>query len=518
MKLKIGGTDISGVLINIKRVGIIVVVFLGYLYYQVIGESYTLVNIGVISLLAATQFAPAIIGGLYWKRATCLGATTGLILGLSLWFYTLVIPLFVRSGWLEMSILENGLFGLAFLRPLELFGLNELDMLTHSLFWTLFFNLGAFIAFSLLTKPSEIEAEQAIKFVDVFEVQEEPAPRKRMSRSPAIVEFVDLMTKFIGEKQAHAAIAQYLGDKQIDERGSLSEYEIPVLQRFTEKVLAGSVGAASAGVIVESYMSARGSKLEDVFDIFGTVTLSRTASREQLGLLYETAKLVAGTADLQDILDNVLDHIQHQFKFDTCIIRIVNEEKVQLMLLSQKGMSLRHLEESDQELNTETYAGTAFLHNAPEVVNDADFMNKPVSAQVIRREGIKSFAHVPITVEGKPIGVLSAFSKSMKGIFTEEFVELFSSLAGQIGIAIRNARQAEKLIQAKEHEKELQIARSIQSGLLPTHSPEVAGISLAGICVPAREVGETTLITCPRAKTFWTSLLPMFLGIVSAPR
>jgi Na+/proline symporter len=65
LKLKIGAADMSGILINIKRIGILAVVFLGYLYYRLIGESYTLVNIGVISLIAATQFAPSIIGGLY---------------------------------------------------------------------------------------------------------------------------------------------------------------------------------------------------------------------------------------------------------------------------------------------------------------------------------------------------------------------------------------------------------------------------------------------------------------------
>ncbi len=498
VKLNIVSTDISGVLINIKRIGIFTVIFLGYLYYQTIGESYTLINIGIISLIAAPQFAPAVIGGLYWKHATRRGAMAGLILGFVVWFYTLLIPLFVRSGWLDKDILDSGPFGIGFLRPLELFGLSGLDMLTHALFWTLLFNLGAFFAFSILTEPDKREAEQADKFVDVFEQRREPLKRTRMSKAPAIVEFVELMSKFIGEKKAHAAIADYLADKQIDERGSLSEYELPILKRFTEKVLAGSVGAASAGIIVDSYMSSRGSALEDVFNIFGTVTLSRTASREQLSVLYEAARVVAGKADLQAILDKILEHLKQQFKFDICLVRLLDEEKMCLTVRSQKGMSSRHLDESMLELNLETYAGAAFLTNSVVVVNDTDIMEKPLSAQVIRQEGIKSFAHVPITIEGSPIGVLSAFSKSMKGIFTDEFVELFTNLAGQIGIARRNALQAEKLIQAKEHEKELQIARTIQMGLLPTRPPLITRISLAGTCVPAREVGGDYYDFLPR--------------------
>ena len=134
------------------------------------------------------------------------------------------------------------------------------------------------------------------------------------------------------------------------------------------------------------------------------------------------------------------------------------------------------------------------------MVNDTDFMEKPLTAQVIHREGIKAFAHAPITIEGQPIGVLSAFSRTAKGIFSDEFIELYRSLAGQIGVAWRNSQQTKAIIQAKEREKEMQIAKSIQMGLLPTSVPDIRGISLAGICVPARQVGGDYYDWLPRDK------------------
>jgi phosphoserine phosphatase RsbU/P len=489
LKLRIQAIDFSILLINLKRSAIMGVIFLGYLYYRIIGESYALVNIGLISFIAATQFAPALIGGLYWRRATRRGATAGLIFGFGIWFYTLLIPSFVRSGWMHSDILEEGLFGLHFLRPLELFGLSGFDIWSHSLFWTLFFNVGAFLSLSLLSQPTASENEQIGKFVDVFGGSQEPVEKKRISRAPSIIEFVELMSKFIGEKNAHNAIADYLGEREIDERGSLSEYELPSLKRFTERTLAGSVGAAPARIIIENYLATRGSKMEDVFDIFGTVTLSRTASREQLGVLYEAARLVASGRGLETILEDILELQQQQFKFDLCVIRILDEETRTLTVRSQKGMSSEHLGRSERELTMDTCIGQTFLTNAAVVVNDTDFMDKPVSAEIIRREGIKSFAHAPITIEGEPIGVLSAFSKSIKGIFTEEFVELYTSLAGQVGVAWRNSEQTTHLIEAREQQKELEIAKTIQLGLLPTETPDIAGIDLAGICVPARQVG-----------------------------
>ncbi len=481
--------NLSILLTNLKRAGIIVVILLGYIYYRFLGESAALVNIGLISFVAATQFAPAVIGGLYWRQATQRGATIGLVLGFIVWFYTLLIPSFVQSGWIGPEIVNQGLFGLAILRPTELFGLSGFDIWTHALFWTIFFNLGSYLAISLLTSPQEAEQEQVRKFVDVYSPIPVITEKTRITRAPSVIEFVDLMAKFIGEKPAHAAISDYLGDRDIDEKGSLSENELPKLKRFTELTLAGSVGAAPARIIVDNYLSARGSHMEDVFDLFGTINISRTASREQLSVLYDAARFVASGNDLQSILDDILKIFTEQFKFDLCVIRILDQDRQTLTVRSQSGMTSEHFGESERDLTLDTFIGETFLTNTMSVVNDSDFISKPQTAEIIRREKILSFAHAPIDVEGQPIGVISAFSRTAKGIFTAEFLELFSSLAGQVGVAFRNAEQTADLIAAKEQQRELEIAKNIQLSLLPTRIPEVAGIRLGGICIPAKEVG-----------------------------
>lgn len=484
-----GTADISRLLIYLKRCGIIFVIMLGYLYCRFLSETAALVNIGLVSFMAATQFAPAVIGGIYWRGATRRGATVGLVLGFIVWFYTLLVPSFVDSGWIGRTLLDEGLFGLAVLRPTELFGLTGFDPWSHALFWTMFFNVGSFIGISLLTEPLKAETEQIDKFVDVYEQKGGPTLLRRISKAPTIIEFVDLMAKFIGEKQAHAAISSYLGDRIIDEKGSLSEQELPQLKRFTELTLAGSVGAAPARIIIENYLAARGSHMEDVFDIFGSVTISRTASREQLSVLYEAARAAASSADLQTVLDEILKIFTDQFRFDLCVIRILDPESRMLKVRSQRGMSEGHFGDSDRDVNMDTFIGEAFLTNRMVVINDSETISKQKTAEIARREGIASFAHAPISAEGETIGVISAFSRTSKGIFTDEFVELFGSLAGQVGVAWRNAQQAEKLMVAREQQRELAIAKTIQLDLLPTKVPEVPGIELGGICVPAKSVG-----------------------------
>ncbi len=476
-------------LINIKRLAIFLVVMAGYGCYRVIGEGHTLASIGLASFLAAAQFAPALLGGLYWKRAKLAGALTGLILGFVVWFYTLLLPAVVESGWLGPDLLRLGPFGIGFLRPTELFGLTGLDRLTHSLFWSFLFNVGAFVAVSLAVKPAPGEEEQAAKFVDVFRPVRQTAPRQRIDRAPTAVEFIDLIGKFIGEKPAQTAAAAFLQGAEIDYRGSLPEAQILDLKRFAERTLAGAVGAAPARIIMANYMAARGSEMQDVFDIFGSVTISRRASREQLGILYEAASLVAQGGDLPAVLDAILELVRQQFGFDTCMIRLLDEERQVLAVWACKGASMGFYDAAARQLTMDTFTGECFLTNRVQVINDTDFMDKPVSAQIVHGEGIKSFAHAPITVEGKPVGVLSAHSKTAKGIFSDEFMELFASLAGLIGVAWHNAHLVESLVKTREKDRELQIARDIQMSLLPTRVPLLPGLLLAGVCLPAQEVG-----------------------------
>ena len=135
--------DLTRLLLNIRRAAILAVLMLGYLYFHVAGEAYALVSIGLISFAAVAQFAPALLGGMYWRGGTRLGALAGLLGGFAVWVYTLMLPSVARSGWIPAAFVEEGPFGIELIAPERLFGLVGLDNLTHSLFWSLLVNGGA---------------------------------------------------------------------------------------------------------------------------------------------------------------------------------------------------------------------------------------------------------------------------------------------------------------------------------------------------------------------------------------
>lgn len=489
-------------LINMKRFGIFLVVLLGYFYQTIVGETYMLVTMGLMSFAAAAQFGPALIGGLYWHRGNKAGAITGMLLGFIIWFYTLLIPSFVKSGWWQSDILAKGPFGLDFLRPTQLFGLVGFDIWSHSLFWSMLFNIGAYLALSIILGQDEREQEQVKRFVDVFQPEKIKMPweTKRLSKPITILQFVNLMTKFIGETQAHSAISEYLGNREIDGKGGVSEFELPNLKRFIEKTLAGSLGAAAAGAIVESYLSDIGSKMESVYDIFSTVRTSLDQSREALYVRLRASEIMNRSLDLQIIMEDLLELLQKEFKFDLSVIRLVDEQGI-LTVRCYRGTGNQQITRHSRLPEIDTHIGEAFLGNRAEFVNDTQYLTKPKSKEIMEHEGIKSFAHIPIASEGDPpMGILSVFSKSIVGLFTEPFLQLLGSLAGQLAQAVKivSEREAkEKERQQKEEAqlenarvlRDMEIAKQIQLSLLPASFPYLPGVRFACRCVPAAHVG-----------------------------
>ena len=148
--------NLSNLVNNIRRTSIVMIILLAYLYYKTIAEHYSLVSIGMVSFTAVAQFTPAIIGGIFWKGGNRKGALTGLVMGSLIWFYTLVLPSLVGTGFFPKSIMDNGMFGLEFLKPFSLFGLKGMDNISHVLFWSLFFNIGCYLYFSITSKASSI--------------------------------------------------------------------------------------------------------------------------------------------------------------------------------------------------------------------------------------------------------------------------------------------------------------------------------------------------------------------------
>ena len=96
---------------------------------------------------------------------------------------------------------------------------------------------------------------------------------------------------------------------------------------------------------------------------------------------------------------------------------------------------------------------------------------------------------VPMFMQGRLIGTIAVGPKRSGKVYSQEDIDLLSTVGGQAAIAIENARLHESEIEMKRIEEELALARRIQQGLLPKGNPPVKGLDIAGISIPALTVG-----------------------------
>lgn len=257
-------------LIWLRRLAIAAIVLLAYVYFITIGKGYALVSIGLVSFAGMAQFAPAVFGGMYWKKATKQGALAGLSIGFAIWAYTLVLPNLAEVGILSRDILEKGPLGIDWLNPYALFGLEGLSHLSHGVFWSLLLNAGAYVYVSLRTRHSPLEAAQADLFVHIFKYNRGSGRRDLRQRQARMGDLLHLMNRFLGPVRTASLLDQFAreGRGRINGPQPLAdEIAGPELITFAETQLAGSIGSASAKIIIESIAREDAISLEEMIRV-----------------------------------------------------------------------------------------------------------------------------------------------------------------------------------------------------------------------------------------------------------
>jgi signal transduction histidine kinase len=189
------------------------------------------------------------LGGLYWRRGNRTGALAGIGAGFLLWGYTQLSPIFAEAGLLAAGLVDHGPWGLDWLRPRSLFGLAGLDPLTHAVFWSLGANCVCYVIGSLVTRASAIEQRQAPVFVAA--VAHAPYPAVPFEGQTPVADLVGLAETYLGGDRVLEAFRQHLDLPALASTDAAlhTPADLDAL-RFTERLIAGAIGAASARVVV----------------------------------------------------------------------------------------------------------------------------------------------------------------------------------------------------------------------------------------------------------------------------
>lgn len=234
------------ILLFSRRLGVIGLMALAYFFEKTVAEHYSLVSVGLISFVAVSQFAPALLIGLYWPKATRIAAVSGILIGFIVWFYTLIVPSLSEQVPLFAEWKQFGVAQIDWLKPHQLFNLNLGTPITHASFWSLLLNSLSVCVLSLLTQQSDLEQVQSILFT-----QKNRNPQVILESKLTFSELSNLLSQFIGNTRAQTLLEGYAVRHQIPMKDQI-EADTRMLT-FAERILGGTIGAASARLMLAGY-------------------------------------------------------------------------------------------------------------------------------------------------------------------------------------------------------------------------------------------------------------------------
>ncbi len=254
-----------------------------------------LTEIGFVSFLAAAQLAPGIVASLYWRRAHGIALMAGLLTGLAFWFYCLVLPTVLG---VEHAFIVNGPFGVALLSPVALFGTASGEsLLAYATAWSLGANGMLFVILSLLLRPSATDLRQASVFMDASATVDTQGGDDFDLSPVRAGQLRALLPPFIDGSRARELWRSF--EERYQQR-ILPADRMPLFAvREAESVLAGVIGTASAGRVMQQLTDSRQVDFADLASLVSHAGRQQTFNRALLESTIESMQQGVAVVDAQ---------------------------------------------------------------------------------------------------------------------------------------------------------------------------------------------------------------------------
>jgi Na+/proline symporter/CheY-like chemotaxis protein len=169
------GSDLTGTVLRFRRVAIVLVFALAYGYSLAVGETGGLADLGALSFSALAQLAPAVIVAVWWPGLSARAVAGGIVAGVALWSWLLVVPLIGAA-----DLLIAGLPG--WLQADGFFGLDGLDALTRGLLLSLALNVIVVVALARRAVPDMADEARTVALADLATLARRFLPESETTR------------------------------------------------------------------------------------------------------------------------------------------------------------------------------------------------------------------------------------------------------------------------------------------------------------------------------------------------
>lgn len=316
-------------IVNIRRIGIFLLIILAFIYYRYFIMDFSLVSVGMISFVIVAQLGPAFFGAIFWKRGSLNGAVAGIVVGLLICFYTIMLPFLLSSINPESNFFKEGFFGFTILQPFQLFGLDYLDPIPHALFWSLLFNVLVYMTISVSFKGNYRERNYAEMYVDIDKYINNHENAFVWKGTAYVSDIQKVLKRFLGEERTNRALSIFKMKYNIAPDNLMADAR---LVKFAENLLTGHIGTASAKILIESVTKEDKISLPEVLKILEEskenliINKKLTETSNELKELSSQLKKANKSLVLKDKQkDEFLDTVTHELRTPITAIRAASE-------------------------------------------------------------------------------------------------------------------------------------------------------------------------------------------------
>ncbi len=206
--------------------------------------------------------------------------------------------------------------------------------------------------------------------------------------------------------------------------------------------------------------------------------------------LTQVGQALSASLDMDKVISLIAQHVSQVLRTRTLTVALYDQEQQLLHypIIIENGQS--YPAQSLPFKPEDNVTSFIIAKRQPLRLNTPEEINRLPVQSIVTGTGqqMQSYLGVPMIARDHVLGVISVQSP-MSHAFTDDDLQTLTTLAQQAAISIDNARLVRDLAARERMKQELEIARRTQLSLLPSSVPMVPGLDIAGISIPAHEVG-----------------------------
>jgi PAS domain S-box-containing protein len=269
------GASLGRRILWLRRFVIVVLALLAFAYYRSSSESTSLASFGILAFAAVAQFAPGILAALYWGGASRAGVFWGMFAGFIVWGYLLFLPNLVAGG-----VLPSHAFAppeaFAWLWPRAVAGYSSLGVAGPVALASLTLNVVILVTASLLRGVTLQERRAARVFAALM----------RPTITAKVGDLEAVAARIIGHAAARRSLDDYAAQSARPPSKPSDAADRGMLQHV-ERVLAGSIGASSARIVLTHALKRKGLDVDEVAELLDETSQELRFSRQLLAATME---------------------------------------------------------------------------------------------------------------------------------------------------------------------------------------------------------------------------------------